>query len=99
MSKFDRFAFSASPSFNEAATQEAFSHAVQLKTLVVYCYDPRAADIPKAAAQLFGDKVFPGQVILDEVGHRVASSTTIFPIIVGGRSLSHNISSASRTLW
>ena len=27
MSKFDQYAFSASPSFNEAATREAFSHA------------------------------------------------------------------------
>ena len=88
MSKFDRFAFSASPSFNEAATREAFSHAVTLKTLVIYCYDPRAAGIPQAVGKLFGDEVFPGQVILDGSGHRVASSTTIFPVIVaGGRAI------------
>jgi carbonic anhydrase len=46
MGKFDRYAFSASPSFDEAATRQAFSRAVPLRTLVIYCYDPRAAEIP-----------------------------------------------------
>jgi carbonic anhydrase len=88
MGKFDRFAFSASPSFNEAATREAFSHAVPLKTLVIYCYDPRAVEIPNAVAKLFGDEVFPGEIIRDATGKRVASSTTIFPVIVaGGRAI------------
>ncbi len=88
MSKFDRYAFSASPSFDEAQTREAFSHAVPLKTLVIYCYDPRAAEVPNAVAKLLGDEVFPGQVMLDAAGNRVASSTTIFPIIVaGGRAI------------
>lgn len=75
-------------SAHEAETREAFSHAVPLKTLVIYCYDPRAAEIPNAVAELFGDEVFPGQVILDPSGKRVASSTTIFPVIVaGGRAI------------
>jgi carbonic anhydrase len=88
MGKFDRYAFSAQPSFNEAATREAFSHAVPLKTLVIYCYDPRAAEIPDVVAKLFGDEVFPGEIILDGAGNRVASSTTIFPVIVaGGRAI------------
>jgi carbonic anhydrase len=88
MGKFDRYAFSASPSFNEAETREAFSHAVPLKTLVIFCYDPRAAEIPQAVAELFGDEVFPGQVIRDASGDRVASSTTMFPVIVaGGRAI------------
>ena len=88
MGKFDRYAFSAQPSFDEAATREAFSHAVPLKTLVIYCYDPRAAEIPSAVAKLFGDEVFPGEIILDGSGNRVASSTTIFPVIVaGGRAI------------
>jgi carbonic anhydrase len=46
MGKFDRYAFSASPSFDEAATRQAFSRAVPLRTLVIYCYNPRAAEIP-----------------------------------------------------
>ena len=88
MGRFDRYAFSAQPSFNEAATREAFSHAVPLKTLVIYCYDPRAAEIPNAVAKLFGDEVFPGEIILDGAENRVASSTTIFPVIVaGGRAI------------
>jgi carbonic anhydrase len=88
MGKFDQYAFSASPSFDEAATREAFSRAVPLKTLVIYCYDPRAAEIPQAVAKRLGDEVFPGQVIRDASGNRVASSTTLFPIIVaGGRAI------------
>jgi carbonic anhydrase len=88
MGTFDRYAFSASPSFDEAATREAFSRAVPLKTLVIYCYDPRAAEIPQAVAERLGDEVFPGQVIYDASGNRVASSTTMFPVIVaGGRAI------------
>jgi carbonic anhydrase len=88
MGKFDRYAFSAQPAFDEAATREAFSHAVPLKTLVIYCYDPRAAEIPGVVAKLLGDEVFPGEIILDGSGNRVASSTTIFPVIVaGGRAV------------
>lgn len=88
MGTFDRYAFSASPSFDEAATREAFSRAVPLKTLVIYCYDPRAAEIPRIVAEQLGDEVFPGQIIHDASGNRVASSTTMFPIIVaGGRAI------------
>ena len=88
MGKFDRYAFSAQPSFDEAATRKAFSKAIPLKTLVIYCYDPRAAEIPNAVAKLFGDEVFPGDIILDGSGNRVASTTTIFPVIVaGGRAV------------
>jgi carbonic anhydrase len=61
---------------------------VPLKTLVIFCYDPRAAEIPNAVAELFGDEVFPGQIMLDASGDRVASSTTMFPVIVaGGRAI------------
>jgi carbonic anhydrase len=88
MGKFDRYAFSAQPQFDEAQTRKAFAKAVPLKTLVIYCYDPRATEIPHAVAKLFGDEVFPGEIILDGSGHRVASTTTIFPVIVaGGRAV------------
>ena len=88
MGRFDRYAFSAQSSFDEAETRKAFSKAVPLKTLVIYCYDPRAAEIPDAVAKLFGDEVFPGDIILDGSGKRVASTTTIFPVIVaGGRAV------------
>src|SRR4051794_6745944 len=88
MGKFDRYAFSASPSFDEAATRRAFARAVPLRTLVVHCYDPRAAGIPAAVARLLGDEVFPGEVILDAAGRRVASTATVFPVVVaGGRAV------------
>jgi len=88
MGKFDRYAFSAQASYDEAATRAAFSHAVPLKTVVVHCYDPREAEIPRAIATLFGDEVFPGEVVRDAAGRRVASSATIFPVIVaGGRAI------------
>jgi carbonic anhydrase len=55
---------------------------------VIFCYDPRAAEIPNAVAKLFDDEVYPGEIILDGFGNRVASSTTIFPVIVaGGRAI------------
>jgi carbonic anhydrase len=88
MGTFDRYTFSASPSFDEATMRETFSRAVPLKTLVLYCYDPRAAEIPQTVAELLGDEVFPGQIMFDASGNRAASSTTIFPIIVaGGRAV------------
>jgi carbonic anhydrase len=88
MGKFDGFAFSAAPSFDEAATRAAFSHAVPLKTLVIYCYDPRAVEIPAAVAKRLGGEVFPGEIVRDAAGKRVASTTTIFPVIVaGGRAV------------
>jgi len=88
MTRFDQFSFRASPSFHEAETRRAFAKAVPLKTVVVHCYDPRASDIPHAVATRFGDEVFPGRVVLDPAGKRVASTTTIFPIVVaGGRAV------------
>jgi carbonic anhydrase len=82
--RFERYAFSAQPSFDEAATRASFARAVPLRTLVIYCFDPRACEIPNAVAELSADEVFPGEVRRDRSGHRVASSTTILPIIVAG---------------
>ena len=88
MGKFDQYAFSASPSFNETETRKVFARAVPLKTVVIYCYDPRATEIPTAVAKLLGDEVFPGEIICDDAGNRVASTATIFPIVVaGGRAI------------
>jgi carbonic anhydrase len=88
MGKFDRYAFSAQPAYDEAAVRQAFAKAVPLRTLVIHCFDPRASEIPDAVARLFEDEVWPGAVILDEDGARVASTATIFPIVVaGGRAV------------
>jgi len=88
MSAFDRYAFSATPSFDETATRTAFARAVPLKTIVIHCYDPRAVGIPRAVADLLGDEVYPGEVMVDAAGRKVASSATIFPVVVaGGRAI------------
>jgi carbonic anhydrase len=88
MGKFDQYAFSAQPTYSEPETRKAFAKAVPLKTLVIYCYDPRAAEIPQAVAEVLGGEVFPGEIIVDASGNRVASSATIFPVVVaGGRAV------------
>ena len=58
-----------------------------LRTVVVYCYDPRAVGIPAAVAKEFGD-VFPGAIVRDDAGKKVASTTTLFEVVVaGGRAI------------
>jgi len=84
MFNFDAYAFSKQPDFNEAATRKAFKKAVPLKTVVVYCYDPRAVGVPSAVAKALNCEVFPGEIITDANGNKIASSTTIFPVIVAG---------------
>lgn len=88
MFNFDPYAFSKQSDFNEAATRKAFKKAVPLKTVVIYCYDPRAAGVPSAVAKALDREVFPGKIITDANGNKIASSTTIFPVIVaGGRAV------------
>ena len=88
MGKFDRYAFSANPGYDEAETRKAFAKAVPLRTVVIYCYDPRAVEIPNAVAKVLGGEVFPGEIITDGFGNRVASTATIFPVVVaGGRAV------------
>lgn len=87
MTDFSKFAFSAAEDFDEAAVREAFSHAVPLRTVVIYCFDPRAADIPLRVAERLGD-TYPGMVVHDGQGRRIASTSTVFPIVVaGGRAV------------
>ena len=87
MHDFEAFAFNKQPGFDEAATRKAFSKAVPLRTIVVYCYDPRAVGIPEAVAREFGD-VWPGEIHTDGRGNKVASTTTLFPVVVaGGRAI------------
>ena len=84
---FDAYAFSRQPDFDEAATRQAFAGAVPLKTVVVYCYDPRAVGIPAAVARELGD-VFPGEIVTDEAGNKAASTATVFEVVVaGGRAV------------
>ena len=59
---------------------KAFKQAVPMRTVVVYCYDPRAVNIPYAVAKALPGEVFPGEIIRDDRGRKIASTTTIFPV-------------------
>jgi hypothetical protein len=85
---FDSYAFSKQPGFVETEMRKAFKQAVPLRTVVVYCYDPRAVNIPHAVAKAMPGEVYPGEVVQDEHGKKIVSTTTIFPIVVaGGRAV------------
>src|SRR6516162_2779545 len=84
----DTYVFSKQPAFVETEMRKAFKQAVPLRTVVVYCYDPRAVNIPHAVAKAMPGEVYPGQIVWDEQGKKVASTTTIFPVVVaGGRAV------------
>ena len=84
---FDAYAFSRQPDYDEAIVRKQFAKAAPLRTVVVYCYDPRAADIPAAVAKRHGE-FHPGEIMTDEQGRRVASTTTMFEVVVaGGRAI------------
>jgi carbonic anhydrase len=86
-SEFDRYVFTKQPGYDERTFRRAFATAVPLRTVVVYCYDPRAVGIPAAVAKEFGD-VFPGSIVTDDAGQKVASTTTLFEVVVaGGRAV------------
>lgn len=85
--KFKEYVFSAQPDYNEPAMREAFSHAVPLKSVVIYCYDPRVTEVPHAVAKFLGDQVYPGEVIINENGNRVGSTTTMATVsVAAGRA-------------
>lgn len=84
---FDPYIFSKQPGFEEALVRREFAKAVPLKTVVVYCYDPRAVGIPKAVAREFG-YIYPGTIVTDDDGNKVASTTSLFEVVVaGGRAI------------
>lgn len=60
-----------------------------MKTIVIYCLDPRAADIPRSIAAYFGDEIYPGEALFDEAGNRTGHTSTLFGISnAGGRAFS-----------
>ena len=87
MKPFDAYAFSKQPGYHEPTVRKEFAKAVPLRTVVIYCYDPRATGIPAAVARQFGE-VYPGDIITDARGAKVASTTTLFEVVVaGGRAV------------
>ncbi len=84
---FDDYAFSKQLAYHEPTVRQEFAKAIPLRTVVIYCYDPRATDIPVAVAREFGE-VYPGDIITDAQGNKVASTTTLFEVVVaGGRAI------------
>ncbi len=84
---FDAYTFSKQAGYDEPAFRKEFAKAVPLRTVVIYCFDPRAADIPAAVAREFGE-IYPGDVITDAQGNKVASNTSLFEVVVaGGRAI------------
>jgi carbonic anhydrase len=64
--------------------RKAFKRAVPLRTVVVYCYDPRTASIPQVVAEAIPGEVYADEILRDESGRKIASTTTIFPVVVAG---------------
>ena len=87
MQNFDAYTFSKQPGYDEPAFRKEFAKAMPLKTVVIYCFDPRCVDIPAAVAKEFGD-VHPGEIITDAQGNKVATTRSLFEVIVaGGRAI------------
>jgi carbonic anhydrase len=85
---FNEFVFSAQPGFDEPGFRKVFSRAVNLKTIVIHCFDPRASEVPGVIARHFPGEVYPGENVLDEAGNRVGHTTTLFPLsVAGGRAV------------
>src|SRR5271156_448648 len=86
MRNYSEYEYRKQPGFN-MKTFEGANQAIPMKTLVIHCLDPRAADIPQAVADYFGDEVYPGENILDDAGNRVGSTRTLFAVTnAGGRA-------------
>ena len=83
MGKYTEFETRRQPWFDES-NFNGFNFAIPMKTMVIYCLDPRVSDIPEVVAAHFGDEVYPGEVILDEAGNRVGSTRTLFTVTNGG---------------
>jgi carbonic anhydrase len=83
MGKYTEFETRRQSWFDESKFN-GFNFAIPMKTIVIYCVDPRASDIPQAVAKYFGDEVYPGEMILDEGGNRVGSTRTMFSVTNGG---------------
>ena len=86
MSQFSNYEYRKQPGF-DMETFEGANQAIPMKTLVIYCFDPRAVEIPQSVARYFGDEVYPGENILDESGNRVGHTRTLFTETnAGGRA-------------
>ncbi len=85
---FDTYVYSLQSGYREPEMRKAFRHAVPLRTIVIYCCDPRAAEVPVALAKTWPGEVYPGELVFDAAGNKIGSTATIFPVVVaGGRAI------------
>jgi len=83
----DAYVFSKQPGYDEPTFRKEFAKAMPLRTVLIYCYDPRVVDIPAAVAREFGE-VYPGEIITDAQGNKVATTKSLFEVVVaGGRAI------------
>ncbi len=80
---FDAYTFSKQPGYDEPTFRKEFAKAMDLRTVVIYCFDPRVVGIPAAVAKEFGE-THPGNIITDEQGNKVATTRSLFDVIVAG---------------
>jgi carbonic anhydrase len=52
MSKFNAYEYRTQPGFDQSKFKGA-NQAIPMKTLVIHCFDPRAAEIPQKVAKYF----------------------------------------------
>jgi carbonic anhydrase len=79
--------YSRQPGFAPEMVRDIFQTALNVKTFVVYCPDPRARGVPAAVAKEFGE-VCPGEIVLDENGNKVGFTTNLGQLIsAGGRAV------------
>ncbi len=84
---FDAYVFSKQSGYHEPTMRKEFAKAAPLRTVVIYCYDPRVVDIPAVVAREFGE-VHPGDIITDAQENKVATTTSLFEVVVaGGRAI------------
>ncbi|NGZ85193.1 carbonic anhydrase [Duganella aceris] len=85
---YSEYEFRTQPWFDQD-NFDGFNFAIPMKTMVIHCFDPRAAEIPQAIAAHFPDEVYPGENVLDEAGNRIGHTRTLFAVSnAGGRAFS-----------
>ncbi|TQV78982.1 carbonic anhydrase [Denitrobaculum tricleocarpae] len=80
-------AFSLQPGYDETLVRAEFAELMPLRTVIIYCFDPRASGIPDAVARDLGD-VWPGEAVTDAGGEIIGTTTSVLNVVVaGGRAL------------
>ena len=60
MTNFSDYEYRKQPGFDMNAFEGA-NQAIPMKTLVIYCFDPRAADIPRRSPSISGTRSIRGK--------------------------------------